>query len=212
MKKILTLDQKTLTPDQEGTQRKMLPAKPRPLISDRDRATLMRLRNRLGLNDLIRLLQSDPSPQRKAHGGSRGAPRTNPTRQCLLAVLYHCRLCCKGHITIPAFAKQLDKVVEIKYSRRTPPAYRSLVSLEADLRRGLRLKDHKMYHVAFSGLLFWRFTHVNASWGYYLYGPPHLLVKPKRPAELIEWIDAAIARSGVSEQSIRLAWTRAHQK
>lgn len=179
-----------------------MPTKTPLQVSDRDKTTLMRLRNRLGLRGLIRLLQSDLHPQRKVDGGSRGAPRTPPTRQCLLAALYHARLC-KGHITIPAFAKRLDKVVEIKYSRRTPPAYRSLISVEADLRRGLRVTDHKMYLNALSGLLFWRFAHVNAFWGYGVSGPPHLLITPRRPAELIEWIDASIRRSGVSEQSLR---------
>lgn len=193
---------KKLMPDQDGTHRKKSSTKLPSQVSDRDRATMTRLRKRLGVNGLIKLLQSDPQPDRKGASGSRGAPPTQPTRQCLLAILYHCRLC-KGHITIPAFAKRLDKVVAIEYSRRTPLAYRSLISVEADLRRGLRRADHKMYLVGLSGLLFWRFTHVNASWGYYFSGTPHLLVTPKKPAELIGWIDAAIERSGVSEQSIR---------
>lgn len=201
-KPVLLPMKKQLTQDHKGTRQKKLAPKLRSQVSARDRATLKRLRNRLGLNGLMRLIQSDPQPQRKMDGGSPGAPRTQPTRQCLLAALYHARLC-KGPITIPAFAKRVDKVVEIKYSRRTPPAYRSLISVEADLRRGLRVTDDKMYLRALSGLLFWRFAHVNASWGYYMSGPPHLLITPKRPAELIEWIDASIRSSGVSERVLR---------
>lgn len=111
-----------------GRARKKAPTKPTSRVSERDVATLTRLRNRLGPTALIKLIQSDLQTLTKAGSISRGAPRMEPTRQCLLAVLYHSRLC-KGHITIPAFAKRLERVVEIKYSRTTPPTYRSLISL-----------------------------------------------------------------------------------
>jgi hypothetical protein len=55
------------------------------------------------------------------------------------------------------------------------------------------------------GLVWWRFTHVNPVWGFAVSGRPHLLVTPRKPAELIAWIDAAIKVSGVPETLLKNA-------
>jgi len=199
-------------PDPRGTRRKKA-ASGSP-ISDRDRSTILRLRNRLGRDGLVQLVDSEPQLERKP--GPRGAPRMHRTRQCLLAILYQCRLS-KGQITIPAFARRLQKVVKIEYSRRSPPAYLtygSLTSLEADLRRGLRETDRDAYLAGFSGLFLWRFNlnQLNERVGYYSFGSPHLRVTPKKPAELIGWIDAAIESAGFSEQAFRQLYQAAPPK
>lgn len=78
-----------------------------------------------------------------------------------------------------------------------------------DLRRGLRENtdtDSTYQHMR-GALFFWRFNHVNPKWGFYIGPLPHLLVTPKKPAELIEWIDIAIQQSGVKnlvEQRFKL--------
>ena len=134
-------------------------------VSERDDATLTRLERRLGRHGLIEYLQSRPEP--KPIKKSSGPPRVTRRRQCLLAVLYHCRLA-RGHTSISAFAKRLPSIVEIKSSRRTPPSYTSIKStsaLEADLRRGIRESSSKDYLNMLDGLLIWRFVHVNPEWG-----------------------------------------------
>jgi hypothetical protein len=163
------------------------------------------------------LIQSDPQFQKKVDGGSRGAPRVSPTRQCLVAALYHCRLC-KGHISIPAFAKLVEQVVKIEYSHTSPPVYRSASGFEADLRRGLHRTDDNACEAAFAGLWLWRFEprepDVDARVGYYCFAPPHshLRIRPKRPDILIEWIDAAIESAGLTVEDCRKLYLAAPPK
>jgi hypothetical protein len=140
-------------------------------------------------------------PDQKTANKPKGAPKIKRTRQCLLAALYHCRLC-KSKMTIPAFARGLPKVVEIKWSRTSPPTYvtyKSQNALEADLRRGLRENTVSDWTDAFWGWIFWRTTHVNPKWGFQVGPNPHLLVTPKKPTELIDWIDAFIQAKGLEE-------------
>jgi hypothetical protein len=51
-------------------------------------------------------------------------------------------------------------------------------------------------------LVWWRFTFANGPWGFYIGPLPHLRVTPKKPSELIEWIDAAIQASGVTKEQL----------
>jgi hypothetical protein len=123
------------------------------------------------------------------------------SRQGLLAALYLCRIC-QSHMTVSAFAKRLPQVVEIKYSRRTPPVYitwKSDAALEADLRRGLQAASAKYCTVWVDFLLLWRFSHVNPHWGFGGGPQPHLHITPKKPAEMIRWIEALIKRFGLPE-------------
>jgi hypothetical protein len=111
-----------------------------------------------------------------------------------------------GQTSISAFAKRLPSIVEIKSSRRTPPNYTSIKStgaLEAELRRGIRESSSKDYLNMLDGLLGWRFAHVDPRWGFGVSGLPHLFVTPKKPIELIQWIDARIKASAVSEDQIK---------
>jgi hypothetical protein len=107
-------------------------------------------------------------------------------------------------MTVPAFAKLLPRVIEIKWSRSSPPNYRTYKSqngLEMDLRRGLHERaDNIMDGVG--SLVWWRFTFANGLWGFYIGPLPHLRVTPKKPSELIEWIDAAIQASGVTKEQL----------
>jgi hypothetical protein len=173
-------------------------------VSARDLASLLRLRRRMGPEELIRFIQSLSDDKRLPK--ARGAPRMSRTRQGLLAALYDFREC-KGHTTISAFANRLPRIVEIKYSRRTPPvytSYKSVAALETDLRRGLRDDSKKDRLNMISTLIWWRFNHVNPLWGFYGGPRPHLLIMPKNPSEMIGWIDAAIKLSGVDERILRL--------
>jgi hypothetical protein len=108
-------------------------------------------------------------------------------------------------MTIPAFARRLTQVVEIKWSRTSPPTYASYKSqnaLEADLRRGLRENSASNLADAFRCWIFWRTNHVNPTWGFMVGPNPHLIVTPKKPTELIDWIDAAIQAFGLEEQLV----------
>jgi hypothetical protein len=172
-------------------------------VSARDEATILRLRRKMGKADLIRYVQS--VPDRKANRKPSGAPRMKRTRQGLLAALYLFREC-QSHATISAFAGRLPQVAEIKYSRRVPPVYityKSAAALETDLRRGLQVNSEKDRRTMVDALLFWRFFHVNPFWPFGCGPQPHLLITPKKPAEIIRWIDATIKLSGVPEDVVK---------
>jgi len=119
-------------------------------------------------------------------------------------------------MSVSAFARRLPQVVEIKSSRKAPLVYtqpRSIAALEADLRRGLRmvLADDAVLHRMMEGLLWWRFNKVNPRWGFIISGPPYLAITPKRPAELLSWIDAAVKLTG-NEESIKRRFAREWDK
>jgi hypothetical protein len=56
-------------------------------------------------------------------------------------------------------------------------------------------------------MLFWRFFHVNPFWPNVCAPRPHLLITPRKPAEMIGWIDAAIKLSGVPDHVIKQRFT-----
>jgi hypothetical protein len=171
-------------------------------ISARDQAALVRLRRRFGEAGVRDILRSLPESPRKHSGG---APRMRSTRQCLLAFLYYCKCCKDPPVSVAFFAQNVGKVVEIKYSRRTPPnhiSHKTIPALETDVRRGLKKISEKDYRDAVAGLLWWRFIHVNPRWGFGFSGPPLLTVIPKKPETMIAWIDAAIRSAGASPELV----------
>jgi hypothetical protein len=176
-------------------------------VSGRDEKTILRLRRKMGQHGLIRYIQSlsDKKVKRKPPG----APRMTRARQGLLAALYQFRIC-QRNTTVSAFARRLPQVVEIKYSRRIPPiyiTYKSAGALEADLRRGLQVDSEKDLRRMVDAMLFWRFFHVNPFWPNVCGPRPHLLITPRKPAEMIGWIDAAIKLSGVPDHVIKQRFT-----
>jgi hypothetical protein len=171
------------------------------VISLRDQQTLSRLLRRIGRRNLIDFIET--LPDAKTLKGKSGAPRTDGMRRAFLAVLYLCRLS-KGPVSIPVFARRIQQVVDIRYSRRLPPNYtqsKSVEALERDLRRGLSEDAGNTLSGIVHGLVWWRFNHVNPRWGFTASsGRTHLRIEPKNPAELVSWIDGAIARAGVRDE------------
>ena len=171
-------------------------------ISARDQAALVRLRRRFGEAGVLDILRSLPeSPQK--HSGS--APRMRSTRQCLFSIFILLQVLQRSASFVAFFAQNVGKVVEIKYSRRTPPnhiSHKTIPALETDIRRGLKKISEKDYRNAVAGLLSWRFIHANPRWGFGFSGPPLLMVIPKKPETLIAWIDAAIRSAGASPELV----------
>ena len=175
-------------------------------VSARDEKTILRLRRKMGQHGLIRYIQSlsDKKVKRKPPGAPRMTRATGPPR---------------GALSIQDMPKAYDsfRFRETPTSSRrnqilpshTPDLHHVQVGwcLEADLRRGLQVDSEKDLRRMVDAMLFWRFFHVNPFWPNVCGPRPHLLITPRKPAEMIGWIDAAIKLSGVPDHVIKQRFT-----
>jgi hypothetical protein len=56
--------------------------------------------------------------------------------------------------------------------------------------------DEELISQMIYNLLWWRFMHVNPTWGFLIGGGSHLMFQPRRPQQLFKWIDDFLVASG----------------
>jgi hypothetical protein len=117
-----------------------------------------------------------------------------------LVALYVAR-CCHASISVRGAAQEIYEVVEIRIIRPRKqglPTVRNIKSVRAlqeDLRIGLKSIDPQTVAAMIAMLVYWRRLHVNPKWGP-TYGAlkQTISIFPKKPARLIRWIDAMMAK------------------
>ena len=170
----------------------MRTAKP---LSARDLDTLRRLDARYGRQQFLELIKSMPEPPSRRKPG---APQQVPLRPAFLTALYYFATC-RRRTSISAFSRELPEVLEVRFGRSVangPPQYlllkKSIPAIEQDIRRGMQYANKKLVDKMIWFWICWRMMMVNPAWGFTIADQQHILVKPKRPRRVIEWIDAGI--------------------
>jgi hypothetical protein len=166
-------------------------------ISNRDRATLIRLQRCLGTAALHRLIDDLPTD---GHTG-RGAPREPRLRQSLAVALFALWQCRDRKKSWGSFPTTIRRIVEIQYARRGSaykPCFPTDDALRKDVERGLAHPDERQIANMLQCFVGWRRDHVDARWGFLIGGGAptrNALVTVKRPEILFALIDAALLRA-----------------
>ena len=171
-------------------------------LSNRDRETLHRLLKKYSKTELDNLIAQERSRPARTPKSDLGAPKSPKAQQALLVALYVAR-CCLAPISVRGAAQEIYDVVEIriirprKHERPTARNIKSVRALQEDLRVGLKANDAQLVATMLVALVFWRRHNVNRKWGasFGVSVKQTVSIVPKKPARLIRWIDAIMARS-----------------
>ena len=170
-------------------------------LSNRDRETLHRLLKKYNKTELDDLIAQERSRLACTPKSDAGAPKSPKAQQALLVALYVAR-CCHAPISVRGAAQEINDVVEIriirprKHGRPRARNIKSVRALQEDLRVGLKANDAQAVATMMAMLVSWRRHHVNPKWGtsFGVSVKQTVSVFPKRPARLIRWIDAVMAK------------------